>query len=199
MKNLLIRLSHYQNNKFFNLFEKPKTIKQKAKDKESLMYILPSGILTYDTTTNESPFKLWIKSIFNRKSSPTGKLININMAGVPTFDREEGRMIESQQNPDAYEKLVRVQGEVIAPMPYETAEDIASLISCAACDHEYARVIVYPINPEMRKKVLELVEKDHINYPMYEYLSANIVANDDLNAKTIIYKHGGRSHYTKPV
>jgi hypothetical protein len=181
------------------LFQKPKTKEQRAKEKEALMYILPSGILTYDKTKNESPFKLWIKSVFKRKSSPVGKLISVDMTGVPTFDREEGRMVESVQNTDAYEKLVRVQGEVIAPMPYDTAEDIASLMSCAACDHEFSRVIVYPVTPELRTKVLELIENDHINYPMYEYMAANIVSNDDLNAQTIIYKHAGRTHYTKPV
>jgi hypothetical protein len=150
--------------------------------------------------------------IFKRKS-PVGPLIHIQPLGAPTWHRDEdpteNRIIISEPNPEAYEKLVRVQGEVIEPLPTDTAEDIVSFMSCAACDHEYPRVIVYPIESELRTKVLELLKAKHIVivdgieteqtlYPMYEYLSANVVGDDNLNSKTIIYKYR-KSHESKSI
>ena len=78
-----------------------------------------------------------------------------------------------------------------------TAKDIASLISCAACDHEYPRVIVYPIEGVLRQQVLEIL-KDPIMYPMYEYKKANIVSDDNLDSRTIIYKYA-YIHSNKPI
>ena len=127
------------------------------------------------------------------------KLIYVSPVGAPTYDRNEGRMVDSIANPDAFQMLTRVQGECIVPMDYDTIEDIAGMMSSAACDHEFPRVIIYPIDHERRMKVLELIETDHINYPMYEYRSANIVGNDDLNSKTIIYKYFQKTHHVKPI
>ena len=127
------------------------------------------------------------------------KLIQVTPVGAPTYDINEGRMVDSFANPDALEKMVRVQGEVIAPADYDTPIDIAGMMSSAACDHEFPRVIIYPIDYDRRVKVLELLETDHINYPMYEYLPANVVGNDDLNSKTIIYKYGRKTHHVKPI
>jgi len=134
-----------------------------------------------------------------RKIFKPSKLIQVSPVGAPTYDIHEGRMVDSFANPDALQMLTRVQGECIAPMEYDTPEDIAGMMSSAACDHEFPRVIVYPIDHERRVKVLELLETDHINYPMYEYRSANIVGNDDLNSKTIIYKYYKKTHHAKPI
>ena len=152
--------------------------------------------------------RIWHK--FFGKKSPVGPLIYISAAGAPTYDPSEGRMIESQPNQDAYEKFVRYQGEVIEPLPEDTAEEIASMMSCAACDHEFPRVIVYPISGELRQNVLKLlttkkiVEVNGIRnetplYPMYEYFPANIVDNDSLDSQSIIYKYAGQTHECKPI
>jgi len=155
---------------------------------------------------------LWRKLF--KKKSPIGSLIYINPMGAPTYDPTAGQMVESGPNTYAYEKMVRVQGEVIEPLPEDTPEDIASLMSCAACDHEFSRVIVYPIDPERRQKILDLLFKDAtappkiVNgikcyervYPMYEYAEANVISDDSLNSQSIIYKYDKRkSHQAKPL
>jgi len=138
------------------------------------------------------------------KQSKLPKLVKITPTGVPTWhrdsDRSECGMVETEPNQEVYSRMVRVQGEVIEPLPDDTPEDLASLISCAACDHEFSRVIVYPICQEMRKQVMDLIvgNKDNL-YPMYEYRLANIIANDDLDSKTLIYKYGGKTHFAKPI
>jgi hypothetical protein len=133
------------------------------------------------------------------KFSPKKKLIYVSPIGAPTYNIREGRMVDSLANPDVLQMLVRTQGECIVPNDYDTIEDLAGMISNAACDHEFPRIIMYPIDSIRRTKVLDLIKKDHINYPMYEYLEANIVGNDDLNSKTIIYKYGGKTHHVKPI
>lgn len=119
--------------------------------------------------------------------------------GAPTYSPLEGGMIVTEQpHPDYYSAMVRERGEVIKPLPEDTPEIIAELVSQAACDHEFRRVIVHPIKGVDRVRVLELLQNDE-KYPMYEYREANIVNNDDLNSETIIYKYGGQSHFSKPV
>src|ERR1035441_2372933 len=130
---------------------------------------------------------------------PKQKLIHVSPEGAPTYNVHEGRMVDSFPNPDAFQMLTRVQGECIAPLDEDTAIDIAGMMSSAACDHEFSRVIVYPIDHDRRMEVLRLIETDNINYPMYEYRSANVVGNDDLNSKTIIYKYFAKTHYAKPI
>jgi len=103
----------------------------------------------------------------------------------------------SSPNSDAVMMLERPRGEVIEPFPNDTVEDLASLMSCYACNHEYPRVIVYPINKEMRDKVVALLNENKDNlYPMYEYFPASIISNEDLNSKTLIYKYR-KSHVSK--
>lgn len=124
----------------------------------------------------------------------------IRPAGAPTYNPYEGGMsVSDGPHPDYYAAMVRERGEVIKPLPDDSPELIAELISQAACDHEFRRVIVYPIQGEVRRRVLELVQNKPERYPMYEYAEANIVNNDDLNSQTIIYKYAGQSHFTKPV
>ena len=135
------------------------------KEKQALMYISPSGVLSMDKTTHE-PLWTRLKRKFHNLFQKKIKLIPIT----------------DSQNPVACDMLSRQQGEVIAPMPLDTVEDIAGMASSAAADHEYERVIIYPINPEMRSKVLELIQNNKQVYPMFEYSEANIVSNDDLNS-----------------
>jgi hypothetical protein len=124
----------------------------------------------------------------------------IKPAGAPTYNPLEGGMVVTEgPHPDYYNAMVRERGEVITPGLEDTEENIAELMSQAACDHEFPRVIVYPIQGEKRKKVMDLVRNDPKRYPMFEYLEANIVGNDDLNYQSIIYKYAGRSHFTKPI
>jgi len=140
--------------------------------------------------------------LFSKLPFDPKDLIIVTPKGVATtvVDPEGNISLASEANTIAYEKMVRQQGEVIEPLLYETAEDIAVLISNAACDHEYPRIIVYPVDSEKRSKVLELIrENENDLYPMYEYLPANVVNDDDLNSKTIIYKYGGKSHICKSV
>jgi hypothetical protein len=147
----------------------------------------------------------FLKNLF-RKSKKL-KLVRIRM-NVPTWDPKQGEL-EVPVNSDAYEKLVREHKEVIEPVPTDTPETLASLMSQAACDREFPRVIVYPIDYEMRKKVEALlnstieVTKDGVTtrvspYPMYEYLPASIISNEELNSKTLIYKYK-RSHNAKII
>jgi hypothetical protein len=124
----------------------------------------------------------------------------IRPAGAPTYNPHERGMVASDgPHPDYYAAMVRERGEVIKPLPDDTPEAIAELMSQAACDHEFRRVIVYPVQGEVRRQVLELVKNRPERYPMYEYAEANITNNDDLNSQTIIYKYAGQSHFTKPV
>lgn len=126
-------------------------------------------------------------------------LVKVRPVGAPTFSHSDGQMIPSEGNQEIYEKLVRERKEVITPYTEDTAEELASLMSQAACDREFARVIVYPVEHDIRVQVLQILENNPRDFPMYEYLPANIVANDDLNSKTIIYKFGGRTHRDKLI
>ncbi len=120
--------------------------------------------------------------------------------GAPTFSYLEGGMVLTEMpHPDYVEAMVRKTGEVITPNSQDTPEILAGLASQSACDMEYGRVIIYPIQGESRKKVLELLQNEPYRYPMYEYLEANIVGNDDLDSQTIIYRYGGKSHDCKPI
>jgi len=117
--------------------------------------------------------------------------------GSPTFNSNEGGMVATEQpHPDYYNAMVKPSGEVITPTSEQTAEEIASLISQAACDREFPRVIVYPITGERRKDVLRLLYNQE-RYPLYEYLEANIIGNDDLDLNSIIFKYGGKTHPDK--
>lgn len=139
-----------------------------------------------------------VRRLFNHEAVDYD-LIKVRPVGAPTFSHSEAQMVSSDGNLDVYEKLVRERKEVITPWSEDTAEDLASLMSQAACDREFARVIVYPIEHDLRIQVLQILESNPRVFPMYEYLPANIVANDDLNSKTIIYKFGGRTHRDKLI
>jgi hypothetical protein len=118
--------------------------------------------------------------------------------GAPTFSFLEGGMVTGEQpHPEYIAAMVRLTGEVITPALEDTPESLASLVSQAACDHEYPRVIVYPISGKTRVEVMDLLQ-DAARYPTYEYREANIVGNDDLDSQTIIYKHAKKSHVCKP-
>lgn len=125
---------------------------------------------------------------------------DIKPVGAPTYRPSEG-LVETPPDPEAYKAFVRERGEVITPLPSDSVEDICELMSQAATDREFERVIVYPIQGEKRRQVLELLESPEgkRRYPMFEYFPANIVNNDDLNAKSIIYKYREKSHYSKPI
>ena len=119
--------------------------------------------------------------------------------GAPTYNPLEGGMVTTETvHPDYLAAMLKPRGEVIVPLEETTPEEICELMSQAACDHEFLRVIVYPIEGDRRQKVMKII-KDTKTYPMYEYLEANITNNDDLDSKTIIYKYGGQSHVSKPV
>lgn len=122
----------------------------------------------------------------------------ITPAGAPTWDRESKTWSTSEAGA-AYSAIIRPRSEVIAPAPDDTAEILAGLISQAACDHEFPRVIVYPIGAPLKQCVLELLAANPERYPMFEYRPANIITNHDLDSNSIIYKYGGRTHFTKPV
>jgi hypothetical protein len=139
-----------------------------------------------------------VRRIFN-KDVVDYDLVKVRPVGAPTFSHSDAQMIPTEGNQEVYEKLVRERKEVITPSSDDTAEDLASLMSQAACDREFPRVIVYPVEHERRVKVLEILEGNKRDFPMYEYLPANIVNNDDLDSKTIIYKFGGRTHRDKLI
>jgi hypothetical protein len=144
----------------------------------------------------------FLKNLFHK--SKKYKLLRLTLV-APTWDRQLNTIVEPEINYDVYESLVREHKEVIEPQPGDTPEILASLMSQAACDREFPRVIVYPIDYEMRKKVEDLLKitkkvstKDasgktitSINqiYPMYEYYPASIISNEELNSKTLIYKY----------
>jgi hypothetical protein len=157
--------------------------------------------------------KKLFRKIFNIKIYKIPKLI----LRVPKWDRSEAMFIAPETSialTDAYDRMVRLSKEVITPLPNDTPEDLASLMSQAACDREFARVIVYPIDYELRKKVEELLHstkqvivKDAQNndvttivnlYPMFEFLPASIISNEELNSKTLIYKYK-RSGYDRII
>lgn len=158
------------------LKEKPKTWKQVLKEKAQAAY-----------------YRL-------RNSKKRYIVKGIRPAGAPTYRPDEG-LVETGPDPDAYNALVRQRGEVITPLEESTAEEICELMSQAATDHEFERVIVYPIQGEKRKKILELLESEEgiIRYPMFEYRPANIIGNDSLDLQSIIFKYSGKSHFTKPI
>lgn len=144
-----------------------------------------------------------VQSFFRKITGDSTKkyvVKGIRPAGAPTYRPDEG-LVETSPDPEAYNALVRQRGEVFSPVPENTPEEICERMSQAATDHEFERVIVYPIQGEKRKAVLDLLESEEgkIRYPMFEYMSANIVNNDDLNSQSIIYKYSGRSHFTKPI
>jgi hypothetical protein len=143
-------------------------------------------------------FLYWWYRITNSKKKYIWK--GITPQGAPTYDPRVG-FIETTPDPTAYEALVRPRGEVYSPRDQDTPADICERMSQAATDHEFERVIVYPIEGDRRKAVLKLLESEEGQklYPMFEYLPANIVGNDALNHQSIIYKYGGRSHFTKPI
>ncbi len=120
-----------------------------------------------------------------------------------TFDPRSGEILDMADSihPDYMTALTKPRGEVIEPGIGDSVEDICGLMSQAACDHEFARVIVYPIPGEIRKQVLNTLESSEgrIRYPMYEYRPANLVNNDDLDSRSIIYKYYKQSHVCKPI
>ncbi len=144
-----------------------------------------------------------IRKYFDKRRNSVKRYIvrGIRPTGAPSYDPQACTLTSDTINYEVYDKLTRQRGEVIEPELGDTAESLASLMSQQACDHEYARVIVHPIVGPVRRDVLELLRNNPTLYPMYEYREANIVNEDkkDLDSRSIIYKHGGRSHYTKPV
>jgi hypothetical protein len=113
-------------------------------------------------------------------------LISIKPTGVYSW-QNNGPTISDPS--EVYEKLVRERKEIIEPLPTDTAEDLASLMSCAACDLEFPRVIVYPVEGQLRQDVINLLINQKHLYPMYEYLPANVITDNDLDSKSIIFKY----------
>jgi hypothetical protein len=148
----------------------------------------------------ESGIKGWVKKLFNRIPKVKMKLVKLS-GGSQRFDPESGTVITTELDSAAIESIVPKyrSGEVITPTPLHTPEDLASMMSCAACDHEFRQVILYPIDPERRAKVMELLLTDPVKYPMYEYREAGLIGKDDLNSQMVLYKYYAQSHYTKPV
>lgn len=164
--------------------------------------ILPSDLkMELQPVSFLSKIGNWFKKIFWKVTKSKKALIvrGIKPVGAPSYDPIEGRMVTEEQNPDAYMSFVKPRGEVIEPVLGDTPESIAERISQAACDREFARIIVYPVVGPIRKEVLDLVSNDPKKFPLYEYRSANIVNDDNLDARTIIYKHAGPSHASKPI
>jgi hypothetical protein len=135
----------------------------------------------------------------------------IKPVGAPTVDPQTGLLIESQPNEYAVAAFVtQVASEIITPSVEDTAHNICEKMSQAATDHEFNRIIVHPIQGELRREVLEILKNDAPSigidghektsmYPMYEYLPANIVNDHDLDSKTIIFKYANIHQGIKPI
>lgn len=146
---------------------------------------------------------LWYKVYYKFKTDSVKKYIRhgIKPIGAPCFDPYEGMMVTREPNEAAHTLFVKPPSEVIEPGADDLVDDICSSMSQAACDREYPRVIVYPIESIKRTAILRKLasEKGKILFPMYEYFPANITNDDDLDAKSIVFKYSGPSHYTKPI
>jgi hypothetical protein len=123
----------------------------------------------------------------------------IRPIAVASYDPRDGSVESSPINYEVYNKLTRSTGEVIEPQLGDTAETIASYVSAAAVDHAYPRIIVYPIVGPVRREVVQLIMDNPRLYPLFEYREANITNDDSLNSRTLIFKYGGQTHYSKPV
>jgi hypothetical protein len=143
---------------------------------------------------------IWYKLkwlIFKKKI----KLVNVTPKGIKSFDPITGlTIVRDEVSPEALQGFFKDRGEVIDPTTKESVQEICWLMSQAACDREFERVIVHPINGERRKEVLDTLQTEYgkIAYPMYDYWPANITNNNDLNSTTIIYKYK-QSDRNKPI
>lgn len=137
----------------------------------------------------------------------------IHPVGVPTWNLYEGRIEKSDPNPDSFNAIINFRSEVIEPTPEDTIDTLCLKMSQAASNLEFPRVIVYPVGGELRKGIMEKMHAQEqlkisqessgiwnspVQYPMYEYYPANITNDDDLDAKTIIYKYKKTSDL-KPI
>lgn len=135
---------------------------------------------------------------------------DIKLEGAPWFNPITGEYSKGEMNSAARDAILQPRGEVIVPTPEDTPYTLCEKMSQAATDHEFERIIVYPIQGEFRWQVLEILKTDApgigiegketpVKYPMYEYMPANIMNDTDLDSKTIIFKYSNIHQGNRPI
>jgi hypothetical protein len=137
--------------------------------------------------------------LFTRKKKL--KLVNITPVGLVTFAADGAHQDPVDQ--DVISLVMKPKSELIDVYPTHTVEDICELISQHASDHDFLRIIAYPLESEFKEQILKALysESGKLKYPLYEYELAEIISSgkEELKTKSLIFKYKDINNGRKPI